>query len=678
MVEDALDTLPLLEELGRSGYEILPKRVSAVPEIEAALEEKQWDLVIADYDFSEFVAFAVLKLVREKGLKIPLIAVADDISQDVAVAALQAGVDEVVMKSNLGRLIPAVERLFFQSAARQEAVKAEEAGDEDMWYVANMNNDSADAVVSANNVGEVVHFNKNAEALLGYKKEEAVGQHLSMLFASDEEAKAVLGKMAEGADVQEPFEADLRSRDGREVPVVLSVSVLYDPDGRSTGVVCFFKALGGKQEGGEAQKRFARRQAAVAQFGSLALKGMELGDIMETAVVLAAEALGADLCEIVRLDEVGARPTMAAAVGWPEEMVGSTVFGGGPGSLAGYTLQEGAPVVVEDFQSESRFRELAPFWEQGVVSGICVPMVSQDMVFGLMGAHTKRRRAFHDDDILFLEAVARLVTTAALKQKASAVLQQVNQDLFRQVEMVEKTQEQLIRAEKAAATRRLSAWLSNEVLNPLSIVSMRLQMIERDLAVPPEMTGHVEALAGQLKRTVKMTRDLFLLSRHRQGERQSLDVNAALTKALGQTEETASGPAGAVEVELAEGLPELHGDGEQIQQVLANLIGAAREAVAGVGQVGLKTGRVEQGGVPWVEVRVETRGEELDKGRLEKTFAPLFASGAGKKKGDDLGLHLCREIILAHGGKVAAEEQDGRGADLVVHLPAASPEAAGA
>src|SRR5262245_18972907 len=76
----------------------------------AALEQQSWDLVIADYLMPQFDGLAALALVREKGLDLPFIIVSGHITDDTAVGAMKAGAHDYVMKDNLRRLGPAVER----------------------------------------------------------------------------------------------------------------------------------------------------------------------------------------------------------------------------------------------------------------------------------------------------------------------------------------------------------------------------------------------------------------------------------------------------------------------------------------------------------------------------------------------------------------------------------------
>src|SRR5438128_10688518 len=94
--------------------------------MEAALSERGWDLVIADYIMPHFDGLAALALVKEKGLDLPFIIVSGHITDDTAVAAMKAGAHDYVMKDNLARLGPAVERELREAAVRRRRRQSEE------------------------------------------------------------------------------------------------------------------------------------------------------------------------------------------------------------------------------------------------------------------------------------------------------------------------------------------------------------------------------------------------------------------------------------------------------------------------------------------------------------------------------------------------------------------------
>src|ERR1019366_3105428 len=85
----------------------------------------KWDLIISDYRLPRFDGLAALAVVKEKGLDLPFIIVSGFITEETAVAAMKAGAHDYVMKDNLARLAPAVERELREAASRRERRRSE-------------------------------------------------------------------------------------------------------------------------------------------------------------------------------------------------------------------------------------------------------------------------------------------------------------------------------------------------------------------------------------------------------------------------------------------------------------------------------------------------------------------------------------------------------------------------
>lgn len=110
-IEDSeSDSDLLLLLLMQAGYEVKCTRVEDAEELRHALKDPAWDVVIADYHLPGFNAPGALKILRESGSEIPCIVVSGKMGEDVAVEVMKCGADDYLVKSNLPRLIPTLER----------------------------------------------------------------------------------------------------------------------------------------------------------------------------------------------------------------------------------------------------------------------------------------------------------------------------------------------------------------------------------------------------------------------------------------------------------------------------------------------------------------------------------------------------------------------------------------
>jgi len=121
------DVLVLLHVLRKAGYEPVYERVWTAPAMKAALQRQTWDIVISDYEMPNFGGFEALQLLKESGHDLPFILVSAVISEETAVTAMKAGAHDYIMKRNLARLVPAIERELREAQSRVARKAAETA-----------------------------------------------------------------------------------------------------------------------------------------------------------------------------------------------------------------------------------------------------------------------------------------------------------------------------------------------------------------------------------------------------------------------------------------------------------------------------------------------------------------------------------------------------------------------
>ena len=128
VIEDsALDAKVLVGLLSAGGYEVASDRVETAAEFSGALDAAEWDVVLADYNLPEVNGQGALELVQQSGRDIPFIMISGGIGEDLAVQIMKAGAHDYLMKGNLARLVPAVEREVREARERTRHREAEAA-----------------------------------------------------------------------------------------------------------------------------------------------------------------------------------------------------------------------------------------------------------------------------------------------------------------------------------------------------------------------------------------------------------------------------------------------------------------------------------------------------------------------------------------------------------------------
>jgi signal transduction histidine kinase len=260
----------------------------------------------------------------------------------------------------------------------------------------------------------------------------------------------------------------------------------------------------------------------------------------------------------------------------------------------------------------------------------------------------------------------QLSTGLALGGIALAVLLTVNlgRTLKRQRLEQERLQDELRHSEQLAALGKLLAGVAHEVRNPLAGIRSTVQLWERlpDTARTP---GSIRAVIQAVDRLNDIISRLLYFARSDHTGRQPVSVNAVLTETLNLLEAQAAGQCVALERELDPDLPSVSGSAIALLQVFLNLVTNALQAMPQGGKLHCRTRYDPQ--QRSVEVRIADTGPGIVPEARRHLFEPFFTT---RPDGTGLGLALCREIALQHGGRIELEA-GGPGASFRVLLPTA-------
>src|SRR5262249_14849371 len=241
IVEDSENDALLLQlELERVGYEPQCQRVDTPQALNAALDRQTGDLIIADYVMPQFNGLAALALVKAKGLDLPFIIVSGQITDDTAVAAMKAGAHDYVMKHNLARLGPAVQRELREAAGRREQRKAEERLKIEHTFREAVENSVPAGITTVDLDGRQTYVNPAFCTMVGWSEAELLGKRPPFVYWPPESIESIadaLGKVIAGNMPVGGMELRFRRRDEDRIDVLLQVTPLKDGFGNVTGWV---------------------------------------------------------------------------------------------------------------------------------------------------------------------------------------------------------------------------------------------------------------------------------------------------------------------------------------------------------------------------------------------------------------------------------------------------------
>jgi PAS domain S-box-containing protein len=235
LVEDSeRDAEIVLIELRKRGFEPSHERVETEDEMRAALSRSAFDVIISDYTLPTFSGLRALELSQASGVDLPFIVVSGTIGEETAVAALQAGADDFVVKGRLARLAPAIERGLRESAERRARRKAEQALRESEERYRRIVETTNEGIVVVSREARVLFANQRIAGMLGVEAEGLAGCSLLDFFHEESRALARQCLLAE-AEFSGQIEARLLRANGEDLWSLVDSAPIHDGSSRRVG-----------------------------------------------------------------------------------------------------------------------------------------------------------------------------------------------------------------------------------------------------------------------------------------------------------------------------------------------------------------------------------------------------------------------------------------------------------
>jgi PAS domain S-box-containing protein len=233
LVEDSdQDAEAVIRHLESSGFKVHHHRVYDLKSMEAALADKTWDVVLCDYMLPTIEVVGAIDLLKRRKLDLPFIVVSGTMGENVAVEVMKAGAHDFVVKDNLARLVPAIDRELREAHLRSERT----SGLEKLFYLAAIVDSTGEAILSQNMDGIITTWNAGAEQLFGYSEEEAVGKSVLILVPASlhPSTNQIFKDLRQGKPI-ESFETVRLRKDGAPLDVYLAMSPIKAASGELMG-----------------------------------------------------------------------------------------------------------------------------------------------------------------------------------------------------------------------------------------------------------------------------------------------------------------------------------------------------------------------------------------------------------------------------------------------------------
>jgi len=240
----------------------------------------------------------------------------------------------------------------------------------------------------------------------------------------------------------------------------------------------------------------------------------------------------------------------------------------------------------------------------------------------------------------------------------------------RDVTEMKRLEEQLIQAEKLAAMGHMLAGVAHELNNPLTAVLGVTELLRERAGMDDSAKRQLELTHRQARRAARIVQNLLEFSQPASPQKKPVDLNSIVERTLQLHEHSLRRNCVAVDFRPQPDLPGAIGDGNQLIQVLLNLVSNAEQAIREVRDTGRIQIRLAQSGGR-VSVTVQDDGIGIKPDALPRLFDPFYTTKR-PGGGTGLGLSICMSIAREHGGTIEAEALPAGGSAFTLYLPAVS------
>lgn len=284
---------------------------------------------------------------------------------------------------------------------------------------------------------------------------------------------------------------------------------------------------------------------------------------------------------------------------------------------------------------------------------VCMPLMVTGKLIGFINLGPKQNLdAFSAEDLELLDTLA-----------AEAAIALENARLY---EELKKSQDIIRRADRLSALGTLAAGIAHEVRNPLVSIQTFFQLAPQRLHDEEFFTTFLGMTANEVKRISDLITELLSFARSSTPSLGPVNLNELVDRVATLLEPEARRHKLTLTRALAPDVPLVNADGDQIKQVLINLVLNAIQATEPGGVVAIFTRSVDHRNGPFGQLEIRDTGVGIPQDQLEHIFDPFFTT---KDKGTGLGLAIAHQIVTEHGGSITVGSREGHGTSFYVNLP---------
>lgn len=619
-IEDSeFDAELLLRHLNAENYDVDFTRVDSFEVLKNALQNEKWDIVICDYSIPGLSVDEALELVKTNDPNVPFLVISGTILEEKAVELMRAGAGDYLMKDNLKRLGPAIERELQEAENRLRKMESDaslaesekrlklalRAAEMGVWEW-NLKTDNVSGSTEFYSIWEV---------------DESVSKFQQFTErCHPDDIDATLRRLQKSIDEREVYSGDFRIQ-GASGTKYVTVTALaeYDNSGNPQRVIGSIRDITDKKTTEKESREIEQRFHALASSADLVWVADGDGNISKPEI-----SRGSFHERSLDLDD----KNWWASIIHPDEQT----------------------QAIENWERSVKSRS--------VFEMECRIQYSDD---GYRHYFIRAVPVFNDDGQI-REWVGMNLDISGRKAAEEAL---------------RSSEEKLAQAQKLESVGRLAGGIAHDFNNMLTAINgysdLALRKLERDNPLRP----YLEEIRKSGERSAALTQQLLAFSRKQVLNPAVIDINQ-IVRETGSMLRRLINANIHFETDLANDLGAVKVDPGQLSQVLMNLIVNASDAMPAGGELRIETCNLELDERlvsfhedattgKYVLLQVSDTGIGIDEKIKSNIFEPFFSTKAAK--GTGLGLSTVYGIVNQSGGFITVDSEPGKGATFKIFFP---------
>lgn len=516
-------------------------------------------------------------------------------------------------------------------------------------------NTSDDTILSKTLQGVITSWNKSAERMFGYTAEEAIGQHISMLIPTSrlQEEDYIIGNIAQGKKVDH-FETIRITKDGKEIPISLSVSPVMNNEGQVIGASKIARDISLQKATEQSLTNYTHRLEIINAVIKIISEELDLQKILQKVTDVTTELTGAKYGAFFynTFNESGDAFMLYTLSGAPKEAFEK--LGMPRNTVLFHPTFSGQGIVrVDDITIDERYGQNHP--HKGMPNGhlpvksyMAVPVVSRSgsVIGSLFFGHPEAGKFTREHEAI----VTPIATQAAIAID--------NGKLYEQVKILNDKKDEFI------------GLASHELKTPLTSITGYLQILNRQIGDERAKNFMVKTIQ-QVKKLSGLVSDLLDVSKIEAGKlqltKESFDIRQIIDDAIELIQHSSQTHSIGLMTDIEK--LQLYGDPQRIEQVIINLLTNAIKYSPQANQVEVALNHIADE----VLISVKDFGMGIPAEKLQHVFSRFYRvedlnpniSGLG------IGLYISHEIASRHGGRLWVDSVLGQGSTFWLSLPVA-------